>query len=980
MRLHRLEICAFGPYPTQQTVDFDALGADGLFLLHGDTGAGKTTLLDAVTFALFNKVPGARNDAKRLRCDLAKAEVDTEVVLELTVQGQRLRIVRSPEYLRPKKRGDGFTKQQAKVSLAFVDTDREGVTRIDEVARVVEGLLGMSAEQFTQVVLLPQGEFARFLRADTAQREELLEKLFSTKRFSEVERWFRDRRTEFYRRVERGRAELDQWRARLLQAAGAEQPETWDDEWIDRLHEQLGAAVTELTATETEVRSRATTARNELTRAQQHAKRITRVAGAVAELADLSEVDRAGRQAELSAARRAQPVQACRRDLERASSELDSAIRDVDAMRDKLVAADTGERYADRDAAGVRAVAANDREQIGALATLVLEADAQHRDQQRLTALDQELTERTERRERLLAEQQTVPDLVGTARTELTEAQTAGAALAGLKSVVDDLATALSDANQLPDAEQRVAQTTQTAFERIDAHQQAKERLLDLRQRRLAGMAAELAGGLADGESCPVCGSAEHPAKAVAVEPVTEADERNAEEAENIAMGRRETAVATQLDAEQAQRALIDRLAGRQRADLVTGLDAARSRLAETTSLAGQVAARERRLAELEQRGERLRTDLGGLDTRLAELRSEITAATQAVAARTERLDTGRGEFADVSARRDHLQGLVSIAERYADAVEQRIRAAEAVTGHEQRLAGIVTEAGFADLDTAIAAIRSTQAITELETTLADLDRRRAVAEAVLAEPESAGLTGQETVDLTEPGEAVAVADAELDRAVAATGDAIRRRDEVADLARRLAEHFAELAPVLREYEQLAALTDVVNGNGQNALKMSLRSYVLAARLEEIAEAAGDRLRKMSQGRYSFVHSDAAGPRGTRGGLGLDVLDDYSGQVRPAKTLSGGESFLASLSLALGLADVVAAETGGTVLDTLFIDEGFGTLDPNTLDLVMDTLDELRDGGRVVGLVSHVEELQHRIPIRLRVRKNRTGSTLELVT
>src|SRR5699024_9540241 len=131
---------------------------------------------------------------------------------------------------------------------------------------------------------------------------------------------------------------------------------------------------------------------------------------------------------------------------------------------------------------------------------------------------------------------------------------------------------------------------------------------------------------------------------------------------------------------------------------------------------------------------------------------------------------------------------------------------------------------------------------------------------------------------------------------------------------------------------------------------------VLAARLEEVSVAATTRLRTMSGGRFSFVHSDAAGARGTRGGLGLDVLDDYSGRVREAKTLSGGESFLASLALALGLADVVAAETGGALLDTLFVDEGFGTLDGQALDMVMDVLDALRAGGRVVGLVSHVEE------------------------
>jgi exonuclease SbcC len=200
----------------------------------------------------------------------------------------------------------------------------------------------------------------------------------------------------------------------------------------------------------------------------------------------------------------------------------------------------------------------------------------------------------------------------------------------------------------------------------------------------------------------------------------------------------------------------------------------------------------------------------------------------------------------------------------------------------------------------------------------------------------------------------------------------------VTELAARLTQAWQRLAPAEARQAELVALTDVVNGRGQNAHQMSLRSYVLAARLAEVADSATRRLRRMSQGRFSFVHSSAGGPRGTRGGLGLDVLDDYSGRVRPAKTLSGGESFLASLALALGLADVVAAETGGALLDTLFIDEGFGTLDADTLDLVMDTLDELRAGGRVVGLVSHVEELRQRIPVRLRVRRARGGSTLQV--
>src|SRR5699024_10117864 len=253
-----------------------------------------------------------------------------------------------------------------------------------------------------------------------------------------------------------------------------------------------------------------------------------------------------------------------------------------------------------------------------------------------------------------------------------------------------------------------------------------------------------------------------------------------------------------------------------------------------------------------------------------------------------------------------------------------------------------------------------------------------AAARAVLAAPELAEVSADDEVDIDGAVQAAQEARADADAAVAALRTASTRADEVAELAAQFRSELDVLEPLEAEYAQLDALTEVVHGGGQSSRRMSLRSYVLAARLEEVAVAATARLRTMSNGRYSFVHSDAAGARGTKGGLGLDVLDDYSGAVRSTKTLSGGESFLASLALALGLADVVSAETGGAALDTLFVDEGFGTLDAETLDVVMNVLDELRAGGRVVGLVSHVEELRQRIPTRLLVSKGRAGSTLRL--
>ena len=227
MKLHELELTAFGPFAGTENVDLDGVGSDGLFLIHGDTGAGKTSLLDAVAYALFGRVPGPRNEARRLRCDRAPAEAVTRVRLVATLGGHRVEIIRRPEYLRPKARGSGSTLQRGKVSLRWLDrapagTRSEGLTRVDEVGDAVIDLLGMSADQFFQVVLLPQGEFARFLRADTAERGDLLERLFDTERFGRIEDWFAAARRTAGQRLRECDDRIREMAARVAEAARVE--------------------------------------------------------------------------------------------------------------------------------------------------------------------------------------------------------------------------------------------------------------------------------------------------------------------------------------------------------------------------------------------------------------------------------------------------------------------------------------------------------------------------------------------------------------------------------------------------------------------------------------------------------------------------------------------------------------------------------------------------------------------------------------
>lgn len=988
MRLHRLDLTAFGPYPRAESVDFDALGVDGLFLLHGDTGAGKTTLLDAIAFALFGSVPGARGEAKRLRCDYASADTSTEVRLEFTVQGQRLRVVRRPQYERSKRRGAGVTTEPAKAWLTWLGEPpeghpAEGVSRVDEVNRVVERLLGMTSTQFFQVVLLPQGEFARFLRADTEEREKLLERLFRTERFAEVERWFRDRRTERGRAVEQRRLAVHDLVTRLAQESGTEPPDSTEqaeDDWLAGLRGDLATRTTDAEHQDKLARYEREQAETELQRTVDLAGRVRRVRVATDTLAQLA--DRASARqawaAELSAARRAVPVVTVAESAELARTEAADARGAEEAAMAGL--AGLGESELDAGVPALRAQAGQLAEEAGRLRHLVAEAERQQADQAALAALVD--TERQAERDRaeLATRLAELPAAVARTRTELDAASQAEARLTGLRARVVELESVAGDAAKLPAAEREAELARVELAEAIDRHQRVRQTLLDIRERRLAGMAAELAGALIAGGPCPVCGSAEHPEPAVASEPVGEADERAAAGAEQRALQDRERVEQAATLAGQRVATLFGRIGQRGTEQLAEELTAAQAELRATIELAagaGELAARVR---ELDAAAEQVRDQQRTVEAEGARAAAERATLCTVVEDRERRLAVARGEYSSVSARRDRLLAVAHARTVLADARATQEAAEQRWAVARQGVTAAAEQAGFADRSEAIAAARDQASITALEHRLAEAEHHQAAAESVLSEPDLVGIDPAAEVDVDGARSAVDQARKRANTAHVTLDAARRRESQVAGLADRLARAWEDLAPVEREFAELVALTDVVNGRGQNARQMSLRSYVLAARLEEVAESATQRLRRMSQGRYSFVHTDARGTHGRRGGLGLDVLDDYSGQIRPAKTLSGGESFLASLALALGLADVVAGETGGAMLDTLFVDEGFGTLDADTLDLVMDTLDELRAGGRVVGLVSHVEELRQRIPMRLRVRKARTGSTVELTT
>ncbi|WP_069753046.1 AAA family ATPase [Streptomyces sp. EN16] len=1024
MRLHRLSITAFGPFGATQEVDFDALSSAGLFLLHGPTGAGKTSVLDAVCFALYGAVPGARQSpGASLRSDHAPPDLSTEVQLELTVGGRRLEVTRSPAQPRPKKRGDGFTMEKAQSRLRGYDPERgwQALSKShQEIGEELTRLIGMSRDQFCQVVLLPQGDFARFLRADAEARGKLLGRLFDTRRFAAVEERLAELRRGAEARVTAADERVLALAQRIAQAAGpvgaeatpiaarpgepglAEAVLEWAAIARSTARERLDIA--HCVVSEAEDRQRAARhaldTERERARLQQRYEETVRRAAALEERRP--EHDRCQEQLERARkADRVAPALELREEAERAHRRAGDAL---DRARAQLPP-DLADAGPDR----LTELERRFRQELGGL-------ESARRAEARSAAIDEE-RDRLERESR--ADDTTVRDadawLAGWdavhagLRERIATAQEAATRAEQLAGLLAPARRRLEAARRRDALAAEVAATRQTLAEAREGALDAHETWLGLRERRLRDIAAELAAGLVDGTPCTVCGSAEHPA------PATEGDGHVDRATEEAALTAHRRAEETRARAEQAlglvrerhaaahaearatdppatvtdpSAAVVAEPAGgggedatktdpgpsvdelRDAVDRLAAEHAEKHRLAAGTHAAREAldAAEREHLGRLELRQE--------AERRAAARTSRREALDREQAVLRDELAVVRGESGSVAAYAERLTRRVALLAEAAEAVR-----AEQETGRRRkeadgRLSDAAFRAGFDTPEAAAATILDAAAQRDLQHRI---DAWQAEAAAVAdrrAERDAREAAEQPPARPTAAQGEFDTAEWLVREASSARAAAEERCAELARLSREAADEVRRLGPVRQEYERIARLAGLAAGtSADNERKMRLEAYVLAARLEQVAAAATARLRRMSSGRYTLVHSDAR-TGGRRAGLGLHVVDAWTGSERDTATLSGGETFFASLALALGLADVVTEEAGGVRLDTLFIDEGFGSLDDQTLDEVLDVLDSLRERDRSVGIVSHVADLRRRIPVRLEVVKERQGSSV----
>ncbi|PZF57812.1 SMC family ATPase [Curtobacterium sp. MCSS17_008] len=996
MYLHRLELRAIGPYPDLVTIDFAALAASGVFLLEGPTGSGKSTIIDAVVFALYGGLAGEGSTHDRLHSQHADPGVEPFVELVFETGAGVYRVRRTPQYDRPKQRGSGTVRQQASAQLFRLAHPADAVgepvsSRIPEIGLEVARVVGLDRAQFLQTVVLPQGEFARFLRSPGEDRRKLLQSLFGTQVYDRTADELAARRRAVQAEVDAADARVRDALSRFGQAAGVDEP---DEQSVPATLDGLRAL-----AAETAVRRAEAVAASDRARAHEQdvAARLTARARRSAlldrrrELDDGAERVAAARE-RLGLAERASRVTASADGLDAARGRAAATARAAQDLRARSGIPADGDPAARRAhlvacVGAVRHLVAVEDSLPGRRRALADSAVRAERLVSRVAELDRALEARP-------AERATLVDEARAAATAAGDAEPARAEVERLGRLRADL-----------DARDAAAAAVARAEQVVTAHRARAEELLrteqTLRTRRIAGLAGELGAALGADDPCPVCGALEHPDVAV---PQADHPDADAVDAAAAAARAAEHALGDAATALAVERSALDRLRA------VVGDTDADALSEQATAAAARVEAAHTaavRVAEVERR--RTAHDE---ETRALEREHNAVQAEHAVLLATSSADADRleqdavavadaleraaalvvdpwsqaraepGPTAPASLHRavQELDALVDRAGAVITADERAVAAAQAVAERDAEVARALADQDFDTLESARAAVLTVDAVSALRTAVDSAERERAVVEAGLAEPAvvAAAEDTDGSLDLDAARAAHAAAAEAADAATRAAVSAADRAESADRCATDLARAVRARDDTSARSRAVVRLADVANGVAAvNPTGITLGTYVLMRRFEDVVAAANDRLRGMLAGRFTLETSDEreTGSRARRTGLALAVHDHTTDTRRAPGSLSGGETFTVSLCLALGLADVVQAEAGGVSLGTLFVDEGFGTLDPETLDDVIGQLARLTAGGRQVGIVSHVEELKQRIPERIAVRRAPDGGS-----
>lgn len=932
MRPLRLTLSAFGPYAAETTLDLEKLGKGGLYLITGDTGAGKTTIFDAITYALYDHSSSGIREGSMLRCKYADDKTPTFVELEFEVHGVRYTVRRNPEYQRPKARGEGMTTEKADATLTYPDT-RPPVTKAKDVTAAVQEIIGLDYNQFSQIVLIAQGQFTKLLNASTEERSRIFRKLFRTQRYAQLQERLQAEASALNQQRTAQNAKLDSLLGGLQFS-----PEDPDAEALRALCAQTVpetalALLDTLTARQAAALEEAGTA---LQATEAQLDTVQQQLGAAAQAQRLAQ-QLAARQAELAAAKPA---------LDAARAEADRHAGDA-AQLDALTAQVTQAQSA---LAAYDALDTLCRQQTEARAAARLAAAQAHKRRTQLDSLNA-----------ALAAAETELAALADADTRLLALQNRSAQLTQRGEALAKLEQRLADCQRQAKAAHKAQESYRAA---AAAQDEARARRDALERAFLDAQAGLLAESLVEGAPCPVCGSTHHPARALLphtapTQAQVEAARQAAAEADRQAQNASATAQSALAAANEAKTSL--------RRDAETLLPerftAPEGTVPLTFALMTNVLAEENAALQTAQTDCKAQCRQAEADCRR---KAQLEADRQAKTRQRPTLEQAAAE-ADRSAAAQNAS---------ADALEGQIAERRAALPYSRR----------ADAQAALDKLEADR--STLRTGMDTAQRKLKQAEQTVAAAEAAveALTAQQTAAQKElPARSAEELTAQQTELTAAR-ETLRSREKQLSAQllpnRKTAAQYRAAAEARQTLESrwqwVSALAATAGGTLTSKQKIKLEAYIQMNYLDRILRYANTRLMQMTAGQYELERIGAENQR-SQSGLDLGVIDHYNGTRRSVKTLSGGESFKASLALALGLSDEVQSSAGGIRLDTLFLDEGFGSLDEESLELAIRVLSGLTEGDRLVGIISHVGALKDRIDRQVVVHKARTGgSTVEL--
>ena len=914
MRPLKLVMSAFGPYAEKTVLDLDSLGKSGLYLITGDTGAGKTTIFDAITFALFGEASGDVRKSDMFRSKYADESTPTYVELTFEYSGKQYTVRRNPEYTRPRARGEGSTTEKANAELLF--PDGRSVTGLKDVTNEVSRLMGIDGSQFTQIAMIAQGDFLKLLLSSNDDRKKLFRKIFHTEDYTVLQQ----KLSEESKKLEHSRRQLRDSIRQYTRGIMADEDNVLSIEVEKAKNDMLLSA-------------------DIINLLEQLIKQDTYQQEVIEEAAKNNDDEIADNTSRIAAA---EERKAAAETLIKAKSALAAAEPKLAELENQLNAKSLLEPEIDSLSKRIAEINAElpDYDELESKNDIASRLKTEIKNlESGVSAKAEEIESLTNRIGKLKAEQQTLKS----ADTELVE----------LKSSLKDIESQLEKLNKIQKAFQQITgleteleDAQQVYLNKAEQAKLLREEYLVKQKLYLDEQAGILAEALTDGKPCPVCGSTSHPCAAKKSEAAPSREELNECRTKSEAAGK---------EASDASAA-----AG----EIKVKIDEKKKSAVDDARLSGII------------------SDFGTLEERISSEKLKLNSAAGKLNEKLKKIN-------EQVSRKKELEDIIPHKEEEKEeACRQKSEKEKSLIGKkaekaecENRIGELIAKLCFAssrEAEAKIAALESKKAAlnNEIEKAKANYEEccKEIEREKGKISTSEDFLAGKEEINLEAEQNRKITLQAEKSRIDAEKKKIFARLHTNADIMKNISVKAKEAAEIESRYVWVKALSDTANGSVSGKDRIELETYIQTHYFDKIIRKANLRLLVMTGGQYELKRQIVAEDKRSQSGLDLEIIDHHNGSTRSVKTLSGGESFKASLSLALGLSDEIQSSAGGIQLDTMFVDEGFGSLDEDSLQQALKVLNSLSEGNKLIGIISHVSELK-RIDRQIVVKKDINGAS-----